>query len=151
MYEFEIYPSKGHASDHKAVDSRRDASVKNHLIPEFKSYFSHSANPSPINLDGFGVKPPLKLPYQKDTKRWKEIDKEVSKQLSYIWRKISSSDISKAMKLFEDCVYSTLEQFCKTIRKLLLAQNPNRISRTMLGNYGKFVLYSKSLGELSEL
>ena len=63
---------------------------------------------------GCVVKPPLKLPYQNDTNRWKEIDKEVIKQLSYLWRKISSSDISKAMKLFEDCVYSTLEQFCKT-------------------------------------
>jgi len=107
-------PPRDSASDHKAVDSRRDASVKNHWTPEFKSYFSHSTNPSQINLDGFVVKPPLKLPYQNNTERWKDIDDQVSKQLSYLWPKISSSDISKAMKLFEDCVYSTLEEFCKT-------------------------------------
>ena len=65
------------------------------------------------------VKPPvLKLPAQKEKKRWKEIDTAIGEELGFHAAALQAKDLDDAVHVYEQVIWSVLEKQCGVLEKL---------------------------------
>jgi hypothetical protein len=76
------------------------------------------------------VKPPvLKLPAQKEKKRWKEMDTAIGEELGFHAAALQAKDLDDAVHVYEQVIWTVLEKQCGVVEKLDKKPLPNPARR----------------------